>query len=114
MRRARWVDRAPWLAIAAWHALSASTLLAVAFEGLALVVPTDVVSMNLARLVESCTTMLRAQYSTPGGAAAATVGLTLATAVLMRWAYCSIFEFSRSAAVRRRHHSDLAMVGRLE
>lgn len=114
MRRARWVDRAPRLAIAAWQALSVSTLLAVALGGLALVVPTDLVSMNLAQLVESCAMVLQAQYAGPGSAALAIGGLTLATAILGRWVYCSLVEFWRSAAVRRRHHDVLAMVGRIE
>lgn len=112
MQRARWVDRAPRLGIVAWQALSVSVVLAVAFGGLAVVVPTDVVSMNLAKLVDSCAMLLSAQYATPGGAAVATTGLTVAAVVFGRWMYCTVEEFSRSAAVRRRHHQVLAMVGR--
>ncbi|MGH8826733.1 MAG: M56 family metallopeptidase [Jiangellaceae bacterium] len=112
MRRAGWVDRAPRLAIATWQALSLSTLLAVAFGGLALIVPTHLLSVSLAHWVESCAMMLRAQYATPGGAALATSGLVLAMAVLARWAYYSVVEFSRNAAARRRHHDVLALVGR--
>lgn len=114
MRRATWVDRAPRLAIAAWYSLSASSLLAVAVGGLALVVPTHVVSTNLADLLESCAMALRARYATPGGVAMATSGVAVATMVVGRWSYCSLAELSRAAAARRRHVDILAMVGRLE
>lgn len=114
LRRAAWVDRAPRLAIAAWQALTASIVLAVVFGGLALVVPTAQVSANLAQLVEACAMALQEQYGTPGGAALATGGLALAVVVVGRWVHCALIEFSRSAAVRRRHLEVLAVVGRRE
>lgn len=114
LRRASWVDRAPRLAIAAWQALTVSIVLAVAFGGLALVVPTAQVSTNLAQLVEACAMALQAQYATPGGAGLATGGLALAVVLAGRWVHCSLAEFSRSAAVRRRHLDVLTVVGRRE
>lgn len=112
LRRAAWVDRAPRLGIVAWQALSGSVVLAAVLGGLALLVPTQAVSTNLARVLEACVMALRGQYATPGGAALATAGLALALGVLGRWLTCWLAEFSRSTKVRRRHHEVLSLVGR--
>ncbi|WP_129663631.1 M56 family metallopeptidase [Phytoactinopolyspora endophytica] len=112
LRRAGWTDRAPRLAIAAWQALSLSIVLATVFGSLALAVPIPQVSANLAELVESCAMAVQARYATPGGATLATGGLVLAALIAVRGVYCSMLEFSHSAAVRRRHRETLALVGR--
>lgn len=114
LRRAGWVDRAPRLAIAAWQALSFSIVFAVAFGGLALVVPAHQVSVNLAELLESCAMALSRQYANPGGSVLATAGIAVATLVSARWLYCSLAEFLRSSAVRRRHRELLSIVGRAD
>jgi Zn-dependent protease with chaperone function len=112
LRRSRWVDRAPRLAIAAWQALTASIVLAVAFGGLALVVPHPMVSAGLAGFVDACAMALQAQYATPGGAALATAGLVLAIGVLGRWTFCVADELARGRQARRRHREMLAIIGR--
>lgn len=112
LRQAGWVDRAPRLAIAVWQALSASVVLAVILGGLALVVPTTVVSANVAAWLQACAMALQAQYATPGGAALATAGLAIAIGVTGRWLYCWVAELSWSSRIRRRHHEVLSMVGR--
>ena len=72
--RADWPDRAPRLGIIAWQSLSAAVLGAVVLAGFALAVPTIPVSAGLADLLRACVMALRAQYATPGGAAAAATG----------------------------------------
>lgn len=114
LRRAAWVDRAPRLGIAAWQALSGSVVLAVIFGGLALVVPTSIVSTSLSGLLEACAMAVQAQYATPAHAVLAVGGLGLAAAVSARWAYASLVEFSHNAAVRRRHNDALTLLGRAE
>lgn len=114
LRRAAWVDRAPRLGIAAWQALSGSVVLAVIFGCLALVVPTSIVSTSISGLLEACAMALQAQYATPAHAVLAVGGLGLAAAMSTRWAYVSLVEFSRNAAVRRRHNDALTLLGRAE
>lgn len=112
LRRAGWVDRAPHFGIVVWQAMTLSVVLAVAFGGLALVVPIEMVSLNLAQLVDSCAMMLSSRYSTPGGAVLATFGLAVAAAVIGRVLYCVLRELGRGGAVRRRHLSVLSVAGR--
>jgi Zn-dependent protease with chaperone function len=112
LRRSSWVDRAPRLAIATWQALSVSVMLATALGGVALIVPTEAVSTNLAGLLGACAMALRAQFATPAGAATAIAGLALAMSVMGRWAYCWLAESARCKRTRQRHLEILAMVGR--
>lgn len=112
LRRASWADRAPRLVVTAWQALTASIILAVAFGGFALVASTVPVSSSLAGWLEACAMSIRDQYATPGGALVATGGLIFALAVLMRWMYCLVTEFSRNRRIRVRHHEVLALIGR--
>lgn len=112
LRRATWVDRAPRLGIAAWLALSVSAVLATALGGVALFVPTEVVSTNLAGLLGACAMALRAQFATPAGAAAAVGGLAVATVVMGRWMFCWVAESANGRRIRRRHQEVLALVGR--
>jgi len=68
LRRARWPEQAPRLGVAAWQILSSSILVALLLAGLMLVVPTEIMSTNLAEILHACVMTLRAQYATPGGA----------------------------------------------
>ena len=68
LRRANWVRSAPRLGVLAWQVLSVSVLAALLFAGASAVVPSDVISTNLAAVLQACVMALRAQYSTPGGA----------------------------------------------
>lgn len=80
LRRATWVRSAPRLGVLAWQVLSASVLAALLFAGASAVVPSDVISTNLAAVLQACVMALRAQYSTPGGAL---VHATAATATVV-------------------------------
>ena len=106
LTRRGWAERAPRLGIIAWQSLTATVLAAVALAGLALVMPTVRVSADLANLLQACVMALRAQYATPGGAAAGATGAVLALAVLGRAGYCLIATVTvavrgRSLIVRR-------------
>jgi hypothetical protein len=96
--RRGWVDRAPRLAVAAWQALTTTVIVAVILGGLALAVPTPLISVDLARLLEACVLALRTQYATPGGAVAASAGAILALNIALRCGYCATRELVRSRA----------------
>jgi Zn-dependent protease with chaperone function len=113
LRRSSWVDRAPRLAIATWQALSVSVMLATALGGLALMVPTEAVSTNLAGLLGACAMALRTQFATPAGAATAIAGLAVAVSVMGRWAYCWLAESAKCRRIRRHHRQALTLVGRI-
>jgi hypothetical protein len=110
--RADWPDRAPRLAIVAWQSLSAAVVGAVVLAGFALAVPTVTVSAGLSDLLRSCVMALRAQYATPGGAAAAATGTVIALAVLGRCGFCVARSFRAAARGRAQHREVLALTGR--
>lgn len=85
-----WPSRAPRLGILAWQALSTSIVLAVALAGLSLAVPAVPWTTDLAAVIEYCAMALKAQYSTPGGAAVSATGAVLALAVIGRVGYCIV------------------------
>src|SRR5512142_1480841 len=97
--------------IAAWLAASLSPVVALALAGLVLAVPCAQLSTDPAML-RTCLSLLRAQYSTPGGAAAGAAGSLLTAAVLGRVAwYCG----AAAVAARRRrssHDDVLAVIAR--
>lgn len=88
--RARWTDRAPGLAIVVWQSLAASVLLAMTLAGLALALPVMPGTSDLAAALEACSTALRHQYQTPGGAGLSIAGIVLAGGVIGRIGYCLI------------------------
>jgi len=88
LRRMRWTESAPRLGIVAWQALSGSLIASVVLAGLSLAVPVSLVSSDLAGLLDTCVMLLRAQYSTPGGAVVSTAGLLLSLVVIARTAQC--------------------------
>lgn len=108
--RAGWTERAPRLGIIAWQALAASALAAVTLAGIALVVPTLRISADLADLLRACVMALRAQYATPGGAAAGASGAVLALAVLARAVWCLGAALAGAIRGRARHRDTLALV----
>src|ERR1700745_2650391 len=79
--RARWPDRAPLLAILTYLAAGWSVLAALGLAGLTLAVHATALGGGLSHLIGACVLRLRATYGTPGGAAVAGLGLTLAGAV---------------------------------
>ncbi len=88
LRDARWTHLTPRLAIAAWQALAASILLALAAAGLAMTVTLPHVRTDLALLVDLCAENVVAGYASPGGAAAALIGITAFLALAARTAWC--------------------------
>lgn len=109
--RAAWPARAPRAGIAAWLAGSLSAAACTAFAGLILALP-------CAHLIthpgtpRGCLSLLRAQYTSPAGAAAGVAGALLAATILGRvtWWYGAA-----AAATRRRraaHDDALAVVAR--
>ena len=112
LERAGWTGRAPRLGILAWQAASASVLGAAVLGGLALTVSTTPLSGNLAGWLRSCVMALRAQYATPGGAAAGASGVVLALAVLARVGWCAAATVRSAAHARARQRESLAVLGR--
>lgn len=106
----RWTERAPRLGIVAWQALSASLVASVVLAGLSLAVPVSLVSSDLAGLLDTCVMLLRAQYSTPGGAAVSTAGLLLSLSVLARIAQCVARCWGSARAGRLRQRTQLILV----
>jgi Zn-dependent protease with chaperone function len=110
LRRTRWADGAPRLGIVAWLALTGSLIASVVLAGLSLAVPVSLVSSDLAALLDTCVMLLRAQYSTPGGAAASTAGLLMALVVIARTAQCLIRSWLAARAGRIRQRSQLSLI----
>lgn len=106
--RAAWPVRAPRAGIAAWLAGALSVAVSLAGAGLILAIPCAQLSSSPAML-RACLSLLRAQYSTPAGAAAGAAGGLLAVTVLGRVAW---FSGSAIAASRRRRalHDDALAV----
>lgn len=114
LERAGWTLRAPRLGILAWQVLAVSVLVAAVLGGLALAVSTAPVSGNLAGWLRACVMALRAQYATPGGAAAGASGVVLALAILARIAWCLVVTLRSAARSRARQREALAVLGRAE
>jgi Zn-dependent protease with chaperone function len=110
--RARWPARAPLLAIITYLAAAWSVVAAVGLAGLTLAVHATALGGELSQLIGACVLRLRDAYATPGGAAAAGLGLTLAAAVAVRAAVTAV---THLRAVRRqalRHAQTARLVGR--
>ncbi|GAB3662743.1 M56 family metallopeptidase [Nocardioides korecus] len=112
LRRTRWAERAPRLGIVAWQALSGSLVASVVLAGLSLAVPVSLVTSDLAGLLDTCVMLLRAQYSTPGGAAVSTVGLMVSLVVLGRVAQCLVESWRTARAGRARQRTQLSLIAR--
>ena len=110
--RARWPDGAPRLAIAAWFALTGSAIFSVIAGGLALMLPTVRISIDLADLMSSCMIALRAQCADPAGAALTGAGAVLVIAVPARLTWCTYRALAQAARTRRRHWLRLSLIGK--
>lgn len=112
LRRADWTRRAPRLGVAAWHALSASVLMSLLLAGIAVVVPSNVVSNSLAELLRACVMAIQAQYATAGGSIlhAAAAAATILLAVRTGYMYASAL--TRARLQVKQHLGGLALVGR--
>ena len=110
--RARWPARAPLLAIITYLTAAWSVVTALGLAGLTLAVHATALGGELSQLIGACVLRLRDAYATPGGAAAAGLGLTLAAAVTARAALTAV---THLRAVRRhavRHAQAARLVGR--
>lgn len=108
--RAAWPMRAPALGIVAWQALSLGTALAVVLTGLALVMPTMHLTVDLARLLQACVEELRHQYGTPAGVLMSGAGAALSLGVLGRFTVLMTVTAIATRRDRRTHVAGLALV----
>lgn len=88
---APWARRAPRLAIAAWQAVAASVLLSLVAAGAALSISFQHVRGDLARLLDLCAENLKHGYASPGGTAAAALGVTAAALLTARTLWCGVW-----------------------
>ncbi len=110
--RARWTSRAPMLAIFTYLTAAWSVLAALGLAGLTLAVHTTALGGGLSHLIGACVIRLRDMYATPGGAAAAGLGLTLTGAVLARTAFTTVTHVRAVRQQTRQHAQTARMVGR--
>lgn len=111
---AAWTRRAPRLAVAAWQGLTAGVLFSTVLGALALGVSTVRVSADLAMLLHACAMALRAEYSSPGGAALAATGAVLALAVIVRVGWILAAGLVQMLRQRRAHRDGVTIVGRAD
>lgn len=110
LRRSTWPARAPRMGVMAWQALTGSVVASAILAGLALAIPISFLTPDLAGLLDTCVLLLRAQYSTPGGAITGTVGLLLALGVIARTMHCLIRSGLSARTGRIRQRTQLALV----
>jgi len=108
--RAAWPLRAPRAGIAAWLAGSLSAAACAAAAGLILAIPcADLITDP--DMPQGCWSLLRAQYTSPAGAAAGAAGALLTVTILGRVTWC----YAAAAAARHRralHDDALAVLAR--
>jgi len=110
--RARWALRAPLLGIAVYLAAAWSVLAALGLAGLTLAVHATALGSGLSQLIGACVLRLRDTYATPGGAAVAGLGLTLAGAVMARTALTAATHLHAIRQQAVRHAQTARLVGR--
>ena len=110
--RARWALRAPLAGIAVYLAASWSVLAALGLAGLTLAVHATALGGGLSHLIGACVVRLRDTYATPGGAAVAGLGLTLAGAVMARTALTAATHLRTVRRQAVRHAQTARLVGR--
>lgn len=114
LARARWTSRAPRLAIAAWQGVAVSVLLSLVGAGATMSVNVEGVRGGLAGVLHLCTQNLDAAYASPGGAVAATAGLTAAGLLLTRTAWCAVAVGLQERRERRSRRAVLDLVARAD
>ncbi|WP_053204257.1 M56 family metallopeptidase [Jiangella muralis] len=114
LRRAGWPQRAPRLGIAVWLTLSGVAVASVLFGGLTMTLPSVPLTTDVATFVHLCVDEIRAQYSTPAGAATAVAGAGIMIGVAGRLTLCSFRVARWRAAERARHAVALRLIGRRE
>jgi bla regulator protein blaR1 len=111
-RQAAWPDRAPMLAIAGYLAAAWSVIVAIALAGLTLAVHGTAIGGGLSDLIGACARRLRDTYATPGGSAAAVLGLALAGVVVVRAVLTSAARLRAARREALRHAQTARLVGR--
>jgi Zn-dependent protease with chaperone function len=111
LARARWPARAPLLAIIIYLTAGWSVIAALGLAGLTLAVHATALGGGLSNLIGACVLRLRAMYSTPGGATAAGLGLTLAGAVVARTMVSGMTLLRASGRQASRHAQTARLVG---
>jgi Zn-dependent protease with chaperone function len=112
--RARWTARAPLLAIVTYLTAVWSVIAAVGLAGLTLAVHATALGGGLSHLIGACVLRLRATYATPGGAAVAGLGLTLAGAVAARTTVTAVTHLRAVGRQALRHAQTARLVGHPE
>ncbi len=112
--RARWTARAPLLAIVTYLAAGWSVVAALGLAGLTLAVHATALGGGLSHLIGACVLRLRETYGTPGGAAVAAVGLTLAGAVAARTVLTAMTHLRAAGQQAQLHAETARFVGRPE
>lgn len=112
--RAGWPDRAPRLAIITYLAAAWSIVAALGLAGLTLAVHATALGGGLSHLIGACVLRLRATYATPGGAAVAGLGLTLAGGLAARTALTAVSHLRATGRQARRHAQAARLVGHPE
>ena len=112
LARARWTSRAPLLAILTYLAAAWSVVAALGLAGLTLAVRATALGGVLSQLIGACVLRLRDAYATPGGAAVAGLGLTLAAAVAARTAIAAVTHLRAVRQHAARHAQTARLVGR--
>lgn len=111
---ASWADRAPRLGIAAWQAITASAVVATVLAGLSVTLPAVHLGFDLSGLLHACLAALRAQYQTPAGIAAGSLGAAIALAVASRAAACVTKSLLHARRTRHRHLDALRLLGEFD
>ncbi|MDO3395636.1 MULTISPECIES: M56 family metallopeptidase [Nocardioides] len=114
LQRSTSIERSPWVGIVLWQSLSVSAVAAVVLTGAALALPAVPLTNDLAALLSACGAALRAQYETPGGAAASATGAVLAVSVLGRVIYCLAAEVALARSQRARLRRSLLILAQTD
>ena len=112
--RADWTGRAPLLGILTYLAAAWSVVAALGLAGLTLAVHATALGGALSQLIGACVLRLRDTYATPGGMAAATVGLVLTAALASRTVLTAASHLRVTRRQALRHARTARLVGRPE
>lgn len=112
--QARWTARAPLLGVVTYLAAEWSAITALGLAGLSLAVHATALGGDLSNLIGACVLRLRAMYGTPGGAAVAALGLTLAGALAARTMLTAITHLRASRRQALEHAQTARLVGHTE
>jgi beta-lactamase regulating signal transducer with metallopeptidase domain len=109
--RATWTARAPRLAIITYLTATWSVVAALGLAGLTLAVHATALGGGLSHLIGACVLRLRATYATPGGAAVAGLGLTLAGGLAARTMVTAVTQLRATGRQALRHAETARLVG---